>query len=472
MNRNMLKFVALICVAVLPIVASAVTVEWTSSTDAHRWQHGGKVEVAQFNNDEVYDIMITRYKQQMMMGWGGCFGELGWDALQLLDKRDRDKVMRDLFGKDGAALGYNRTPIGANDFARDWYSLDDVTGDYALEHFSIERDKSGLIPYIKSALKVNPHMKLWACPWSPPEWMKTNGSYANKKAPNNNVVYEVPGGDHDQVFQFHKNLDALARYLCRYVTAYKAEGVNIGMIMFQNEPYTFNIWPNTSWKPSSIATFIGRYLGPRLEVEHPNVQLWHGTLNTDRITDVQLVMNDVEASRYLDGMGFQWEGKDICYPLHLQYPGKPVMCTENECGDGKFNWAGAEHTWWLIKAYIEGGCGIYTYFNMVLKDAGTSSWGWNQNTLIRVLSATRKAEYTPEFYLMKHFGHFVEEGSYKLKVMGNDWDSLAFVRPDGKIVVFVANCEDSAREKSVAWRDKVYRFKMQPRSFNTIIISE
>ena len=39
-------------------------------------------------------------------------------------------------------------PIGANDFARDWYSYDEVDGDFALEHFSIANDLEILVPFI------------------------------------------------------------------------------------------------------------------------------------------------------------------------------------------------------------------------------------------------------------------------------------------------------------------------------------
>ena len=102
-----------------------------------------------FDQHTVYDVIVTRYTEQTMLGWGGCFGELGYDALKLLSKKDQQKVMQELFSAEGAAFGYCRTPIGANDFARDWYSLDDVAGDYDLKHFSIKRDKGCLIPYIK-----------------------------------------------------------------------------------------------------------------------------------------------------------------------------------------------------------------------------------------------------------------------------------------------------------------------------------
>ena len=46
-----------------------------------------------------------------------------------------------------------------------------------MSQFSIERDKQKLIPYIKAALAVAPGLHLWASPWSPPTWMKSNGAF-------------------------------------------------------------------------------------------------------------------------------------------------------------------------------------------------------------------------------------------------------------------------------------------------------
>jgi len=48
--------------------------------------------------------------------------------------------MMALFGDDGCAFTMGRLPIGANDFALNWYSLDETPGDLELTNFSIARD--------------------------------------------------------------------------------------------------------------------------------------------------------------------------------------------------------------------------------------------------------------------------------------------------------------------------------------------
>src|SRR5690349_2776094 len=82
--------------------------------------------------------------------------------------------MQLLFGiDDGAHFVFGRIPIGVSDYAMDRYTLDEIVGDYSMASFSIARDQMRLIPYVKVALMINPNLRLWASPWTPPTWMKT-----------------------------------------------------------------------------------------------------------------------------------------------------------------------------------------------------------------------------------------------------------------------------------------------------------
>ena len=54
---------------------------------------------------------------QNVVGFGGTFNELSWDALQCLSPAERDKVMAALFSEEGIHFALGRTPIGASDYA-------------------------------------------------------------------------------------------------------------------------------------------------------------------------------------------------------------------------------------------------------------------------------------------------------------------------------------------------------------------
>ena len=69
-------------------------------------------------------------------GSARCFNELGWASLRPLDSEDKDAIFQELFAPGvGANFNICRMPIGANDFSLDWYSYDEVPGDFALKRF-------------------------------------------------------------------------------------------------------------------------------------------------------------------------------------------------------------------------------------------------------------------------------------------------------------------------------------------------
>lgn len=86
------------------------------------------------------DLEITDQATIRWRGFGVCFNELGWLALGHLAEEERSSCLDDLF-LPGRSLGveFCRLPIGANDYAEDWYRHNETTGDFRMEHFSIDR---------------------------------------------------------------------------------------------------------------------------------------------------------------------------------------------------------------------------------------------------------------------------------------------------------------------------------------------
>lgn len=457
------------------LTAGATEIKIISSTPERQWVDCGNIALEAYDNTVPNDVMVTRYGAQTMEGFGGCFNELGGKALKSLGKEERERVLDGLFhAEDGLNFSVCRTPVGANDFATEWYSYDETPGDFELKKFSIKHDKKYLIPYIKWALEVNPSLRIWASPWSAPQWMKKNGHYSNRAADINGLdpSKEFPTGTEQMILE-PEYMTTYSKYLSRYVTEYKKEGIDIFMLQFQNEPYTFNIWPNCSWTPAGMTEFIGGYLGPEFEATHPAVELWLGTLNTDRFDHVETMLSDSAMEKYIKGVGVQWEGKDIVNKIYKKYPHLSIIQTENECGSGTNDWAAAEHTYGLMKKYIGDGAGLYMYFNMVLDQDCMSSWGWKQNAMVIVDTKAKKATFTPEYYVMKHFSRYVKPGAKRLITMGTDEHLLAFDNGDGSRVIVVYNPDEQTRNMSVSLsRDAVMNLALQPKSFNTLLITD
>jgi len=159
-------------------------------------------------------------------------------------------------------------PIGASDYAMDWYSLNDHPGDLGMRSFSLVRDRQYLIPYIKAALSINPGLRIWGSPWCPPAWMKGNNHYTCQGQDNSSRLVWKP-----------EILSAYAHYLSLYVQSYRREGIPIYAVHVQNEPHACQIFPSCLWSGEELRDFIRDYLAPCFRKDHLDAEIWLGTIN-------------------------------------------------------------------------------------------------------------------------------------------------------------------------------------------------
>ena len=392
-------------------------------------------------------------------GFGGCFNELSQMALLKLGEEARARVYDNLFSSEADGLRFNfcRIPVGASDYAEQWYSHNETDGDYAMEHFSIERDRKYLIPYIKEALKRNPGMKFFASPWSPPTWMKYPKAY-----------------NYGTLVWTEENLRAYALYFVKFIEAYRDEGIEITQLHVQNEPVSSQKFPSCIWTGAQFAEFIGKYLGPAFEEHHIKTKIWLGTLNgpeTDfrapytRYNDyANLVLHDQDAYRYIEGVSYQWAGKYAVKVTAESFPEKKLIQSENECGDGENTWEYAKYVFELFRTYITNGVSAYVYWNMALPPKGRSTWGWTQNAMITVDGAAPAYNY--EYYVMKHFSRFVKPGARRLGLKGHfTGTSVAFRNPDGQTVLITQNPFGTPQSFTFGGRN----IQLGPDSINTIL---
>ena len=459
--------------AMFTAISAIAKVESHSTTRESGWE-SQKVNVSGTPLTNAITINPDATAQRIS-GIGGCFNEMGWDALQLLPGAEQTKVMEAIFGPDGVHFEYCRIPLGANDFSLNYYSHDDTADDFGLQNFGITRDRYILIPYIKAAKAVNPDVRIWASPWTPPAWMKINSHYASTPhAKYNGLPTERAIADYSTGFRMeHGYLSTYADYFLKFIKAYGDEGIRIEAVCPQNEPCSNQIFPSCKWRAQDLAYFVGRYLGPAFEKSGVDTEIVFGTINTSDPDYVRVALNDTVAARYIRGVGFQWDGKKAIPVIHKEYPDMPLMQTETECGDGRNTWEYAEYTWDLMKHYFKNGATSYHYWNMILPSPGVSPWGWNQNSMVSINRDTREVTYNPEYYLMKQLSHNVSTGAYMLDTQGTDADSiLAFRNPDGSIAVIAGNTDDTPRDISLNINGKCYSTTLKPHSFTSICISK
>ncbi len=183
------------------------------------------------------------------------------------------------------------------------------------------------------------------------------------------------------------------------------------------------------------------------------------------------ILDDPETAQYISGIGVQYNGRYISEALHLVYPQFPLIETETPCGAGENSWQDAERTFKYYREFLDGGVQAYTLWNLVLDETGLSSWHWRQNSSIVIDTRRKIVDYTPEFYLMKHFSRFVRPGAVRLKLAGRWKNALGFKNADGSIVLVLANIGANAEAKNVSIRmgDEITRVSVPPHSFSTIV---
>lgn len=119
-----ITFIALTyCFFLFPSAWAQSQPEWYVTTQDAPFQ---KMELnSEIQGQSVTTITLDLSRElQVMDGWGGSFNELGWKAVSILDKEDQDKVMKALFDpENGCGFDYCRMPMGASDFALNYYSF-------------------------------------------------------------------------------------------------------------------------------------------------------------------------------------------------------------------------------------------------------------------------------------------------------------------------------------------------------------
>ncbi|MEI6147941.1 MAG: glycoside hydrolase family 30 protein [bacterium] len=426
---------------------------WMATTPERQWGDQGRPGTTRRVEP---GLRFDGTQDQLWEGFGGCFNELGWIALSTMRGADRGRVIQALFDReDGCRFNLCRVPIGASDYALEWYSCNETDGDLGMSRFTIERDRQFLIPYIRAALRLQPMLKLFASPWSPPVWMKHPRAYHSGK-----LIWKP------------EILEAYALYFARFVQAYRQEGIQVHQVHVQNEPVADPKFPGCLWTGPELRDFIRNHLGPMFAKQRVRSEIWLGTLNTDDYNGYTLTaLSDPLARQFIAGVGYQGAGKAAVLRTHTSWPETRMMQTENECGDGQNSWAYARYVFGLLQHYISCGVNAYVYWNMVLQPGGGSTWGWRENSMITVDPLSGAVTFNPEFYVMKHFSHFIDRNAIRLGLTGG-WagNAVAFMNPDESRVLVLQNPFAESRRVVLEDGSTLLTLNLPPESFHTVVL--
>jgi glucosylceramidase len=112
---------------------------------------------------------------QTMVGIGGALIDASAEVFYQLPKEKQQEILTAYYDPD-KGIGYTlaRTNIQSCDFSSDSYTYM-ADNDAALKTFNVSHDEKYKMPLIKEAIRAaGGKLTLFASPWSPPAWMKTN----------------------------------------------------------------------------------------------------------------------------------------------------------------------------------------------------------------------------------------------------------------------------------------------------------
>jgi glucosylceramidase len=433
---------------------------------------------------------------QTWEGFGGAFNEAGWNFIQMLPAADQTNALNLLFATDGAHFTMGRIPIGASDYALTRYTEDETAGDTAMTNFSIARDNMYLIPYVHAAMKINPNMRFWASPWTPPTWMKTTTGNVTTGGPacaNQGTPVSPFNGGCMTAGTGNANFTALILYFNKWIQAYAGLNpkITIDTLAPQNEPDYSQGYPSALWSPALYTQFVDM-LAKDTTFNSLNVKLMLGTMsngdngqNSLDLLVAKAALADNTAKAAFKSMGLQWamldiyEGNNGGMPSWLGLPASiNVWATEHKCGNYPWNPGGTNpatglaypkyiepapndqaygiESWGDIRKAIQAGVTSYNAWNMVLDAAGKGNdtvRQWSQNALLivgtgetcvgKAISSQLCA--TPAYYAFRHVSQFVAPGSHVVSTTGNNSDAIAFKNSDGTIVTVLHNAGTAAK---------------------------
>ncbi len=347
----------------------------------------------------------------------------------------RRVLLRRLFDRtSGIGLGVLRQPMGASDFSLGNYSYADTAGDDDLSDFSIAHDRVHIIPTLHQIQAINAGLRLYASPWSPPGWMKTSGSMiGGTLRPERRALY--------------------AAYFVKFLVAYAAEGLPIELITPQNEPhFSPGGYPGMFMEWDEQAVFVKEHLGPAVAASGLATRILIWDHNWNEGWYASNVLGDLAVQPYVAGAAFHCYGGEASAQSETRdlFPDFGIWMTE--CSSG--GWIGGyaeilRRDALLVIDSMNHWARAVVKWNLVLDEAhGPTNGGCNTCIgTVQVTQASGAVLFEAEYYALGHAAKFVVPGAHRVASSTSGQGALAqvaFVNPDGAIVVLVVNPDEGA----------------------------
>ena len=421
--------------------------------------HPGDVEADVLN---IHDDI----EYQQVLGIGGAFTETAALAWLALPPDMRDKFIEAYFDRENG-IGYNfgRLTIASCDFSAEDYTYV-KEGDETLESFDVSHDSAAVFPMVSAAKKFS-DLILFASPWSPPAYMKTNG---------------------DRIYGGHLKKEYYplwAKYFAKYVDACKAYGIDVWGVTLQNEPRHTQMWESCLYSPGEEIEFLG-YLGKALDGS--GVKIFCYDHCRERVYERAKKIFESENGKYCDGIAHHWYSGDHFGEIKAateKYPDKLNIASEGCCaivGSGiksECELEFAEKYAHDILGCFRSGLSAYCDWNLTLNENNgpyhnREGRGCSADAPVYCNSESGEIVFRLPYYYIGHISKFVQRGASVVNFSSytDELDACAFKNPSGETVLVVMNGRDEEKKLIVRREGHIYKTEMPPHSIASFIISE
>jgi glucosylceramidase len=371
-------------------------------------------------------------KFQEILGFGAAFTDASCYMFSQLSPDAREKLFHQLFHPSELGLSVCRTCVGASDYSTELYSFDEGVPDPELKRFSIAHDQSYFLPALQQARQVNPDLFLFSSPWSPPGWMKANGSM-------------LGGCIHKHYFP------AYAQYFVKFLQAYAAAGVPIQAVTSQNEVDTDQDgrMPACLWGQEYEIEFVRQHLGPALEAQNIPTKIWLLDHNYNLWGRAICELDEPGVKRYSRAVAWHGYAGDVSMvsKVHEAHPDVEMHWTEGgpDISSPKYatDWGAWGRT---FTGALRNWCQSITGWNLALDEHGRPNIGpFPCGGLVTIHSQTKEVTRSGQYWAFAHFSNAIHRGARRFESSGNvnGIDNVACENPDGENVLVLTNSSTS-----------------------------
>ena len=395
-------------------------------------------------------------KFQEILGFGGAFTDASCYTFNQLAPSAREQLFHEMFHPSEMGLNVCRTCIGSSDYSTKLYSFDDGQADPDLTRFSIEHDREYILPVLRQARQANSDLFLFSSPWSPPGWMKFNGTMLGGSMRNHYLA-------------------VYANYMLKFLQGYAAEGVPVQAITSQNEVDTDQDgrMPACIWPQEYEIAFVRDHLGPLLESSGVPTKIWILDHNYNLWGRVMDELEDDNLRKYCNSVA--WHGyagtPDMMSRVHQAYPEVEMHWTEGgpDYTDPKYatdwcKWGGT------FSGILRNWCGSITSWNLALDERGRPNIGpFSCGGLVTINSRTKQISRSGQYWAFAHYSRLVRRGAHRFHSQSSavDLQHVGLQNPDGQKVLVVTNAGPATTiELSLA--NRAARISLRENSITTL----